>query len=61
MIIKEQLQDLEDKITKGLEESYKKMVTFKKRINSPLIVSREGKIIEIEAKNILPTTTAKKS
>lgn len=61
MSIKEQLQDLEDKITKGLEESYKKMAVFKKQINSPLIVSREGKVVEIEAKNILPTTTAKKS
>ena len=61
MGIKEQLQDLEDKITKGLQESYKKMVVFKKQMNSPLIVSREGQIVEIEAKNILPTTTAKKS
>ncbi len=61
MGIKEQLLDLEDKITRGLEESYKKMAAFKKQKNSPLIVSREGKVVEIEAKNILPTTTAKKS
>ena len=61
MGINEQLQDLEDKITKGLEESYKKMAAFKKRINSPLIVSREGKVVEIESKNIQSTTSAKKS
>lgn len=61
MSIKEQLEDLEDKITQGLEESYKKMVIFKKQRNSPLIVSRKGKIVEIEAENIVPTTTAKKS
>lgn len=58
---KKQLQDLEDKIIRGLEESYKKMAAFKKQTNSPLIVSREGKVVEIEAKNIPPTTRAKKS
>ncbi len=61
MGIKEQLKDLENKIAKGLEEAYKKMVAFKKQKNSPLIVSRNGKVVEIKAENILPTTKAKKS
>lgn len=61
MGIKEQLKDLENKISKGLEEAYRKMAVFKKQKNSPLIVSRDGKVIEIKAENILPTTKAKKT
>ena len=56
---KEQLQDLEDKITKGLVESYRKMAAFKKQTNSPLIVSKDGKVVEIKAENIRPTTKPK--
>ncbi len=57
----DQLQELEQKVTLGLQEAYRKMVVFKKQKNSPLIVSRNGKIIEINPENILPTTSAKKS
>ncbi len=52
MGIKEQLQDLENKIAKGLELAYIKMVEFKKHKNSPLIISQDGKIIEIDANSI---------
>ncbi len=61
MGIKEQLKELEDKISKGLEEAYRKMVEFKKQKKSPLIVSRNGVIIEIKSEEILPTTKAKNS
>lgn len=61
MGIKEQLKELEDKISKGLEEAYRKMVEFKKQKNSPLIISRNGEIVEIKAEEISPTTKAKKS
>ena len=61
MGIKEQLKELEDKISKGLEEAYRKMVAFKKQKNSPLIISRNGEVIEIKAEEISPTTKAKKS
>ncbi len=44
----------------GLEKAYKKMVEFKKSKNSPLIVSRDGKVVEIESEKILSTTRAKK-
>ena len=43
-------------ILRGLEKAYEKLVKFKKEKNSPLIVSRDGKIIEIPANEILPTT-----
>lgn len=60
MGIKEQIQELEDKVVKGLEEAYKKMAEFKKQKNSPLIVSRDGEVIEIKAEEILPTTKYKR-
>ncbi|MCD4734538.1 MAG: hypothetical protein K8R53_00715 [Bacteroidales bacterium] len=42
-----------DKIVKGLEESYKKLIEYKKQKNSPFIVLRDGKILEINP-NELP-------
>ncbi|MDA0195595.1 MAG: hypothetical protein O2887_08050 [Bacteroidetes bacterium] len=59
MEIKDQLRELEEKVNLGLKEAYRKMVEFKKRNNSPLIVSRDGKIIAIPPNEILPTTNAK--
>ena len=53
MGINEQLKELEDKVSKGLEEAHKKMVEFKKQKNSPLIVSRNGEVIEISAAEII--------
>lgn len=61
MGIKEQLKDLESKVALGLEKAYKKMVEFKKRKNSPLIVSRDGQVVAIEPEKILPTTSPKKT
>ena len=61
MEIKEQLQDLEKKVGLGLKEAYRKMAEFKKRNNSPLIVSRNGKVTSIPPDEIRPTTSAKNS
>ena len=56
MGVKEQLQELEDDIARGLTIAYRKMVEFKKRKNSPLIISRDGEVVEVDAKDIvLPT------
>jgi len=52
MGVRKELQDLEEKVIKGLEKSHKKMLQFKKQMNSPLIVSKEGKVVEIKAENI---------
>jgi hypothetical protein len=59
MEIREQLQELEEKVNLGLKEAYRKMADFKKRNDSPLIVSRNGKVISIPPDQILPTTSAK--
>jgi hypothetical protein len=47
MGIREQLKELEDKVSKGLELSYQKLLEYKKQKGSPLIISKEGKIIEV--------------
>lgn len=49
-----------DKIIKGLEKAYKKLIEYKKYKKSPLITSRDGKIIEIAPDKILPATYAHK-
>ncbi len=54
---KNQLDEQTQKILRGLEKSYKKMVEFKKYKKSPLIVSKNGVIVEIPPEKILPTTT----
>lgn len=46
-----------DKIVKGLEEAYRRLVVYKKQKNSPLIVSRNGKVLEIDPNEIQPTVT----
>ncbi|WOK08635.1 hypothetical protein RT717_08295 [Imperialibacter roseus] len=59
MGINEQLRELEEKVNLGLKEAYRKMAEFKKKNNSPLVVSRNGKVVSIPADEILPTTNAK--
>jgi len=49
MGIKEQLEDLELKIAKGLQEAYKKMLVFKQQKNSPVIITKNGKIVKVKA------------
>ncbi|ADR21955.1 hypothetical protein MATR_04100 [Marivirga tractuosa] len=58
---KEQLKEERDKIVKGLEETYRKLVRFKREKNSPMIVLREGKITEVDPNDILPTTLYKRN
>jgi len=52
MEIKEQLNGLEQKITKGLKKAYQKMIELKKYKKSPIITSKDGKIIEIIPEDI---------
>lgn len=58
---KDQLKEERDKIVKGLEETYRKLVLFKKEKNSPMVVLREGKITEVDPNDILPTTFYKRN
>lgn len=52
METEEQLQELEEKVSQGLREAHRKLIEFKKKNNSPLIVSRDGKVVSIPANEI---------
>ncbi len=54
---KNQLDEQTLKILKGLEKSYQKLVEFKRFKKSPLIVDKDGIILEIQPENIPSTTT----
>ena len=54
---KKEIQIEREKIIKGLELAYEKMVKFKISKNSPIVVSKNGKIVEIAPQDIEPTTT----
>lgn len=51
-----QLTELEKQVSEGLKRAYRKMVEFKKRKNTPLVISRDGKVVHIPADQIPPTT-----
>ena len=53
---KEKNIEMGKKLIYGLEKSYEKLVAFKRYKNTPLIVSKNGKIIEIPPDEIPPTT-----
>jgi hypothetical protein len=44
----EQQKELFDKKTKGLEMAYEKLLEFKKKNNSVLVVMRDNKILRIK-------------
>ncbi len=60
MATKEQLKEERDRIVKGLEETYKRLIEYKKQKNSPIIVVRNGKIVAVDPNDILPTTLYKR-
>ena len=60
MATKEQLKEERDRIIKGLEETYKRLIEYKKQKNSPIIVVRNGKIVAVDPNDILPTTLYKR-
>lgn len=55
------MDNTRDKIIKGLEETYKKMVEFKKQKNSPIVVYKDGEIVELSPFEASPTTKDRKS
>jgi len=59
MAKKGSLKELEEKITKGLIEVKKKLLKFKQDKNSPLIVTKDGKVVEIDAKKMAKEKSAK--
>jgi hypothetical protein len=54
---KNQIDEQTQKILRELEKSYQKLVEFKHYKNSPLIVAKDGVVMEIPPEKILPTTT----
>lgn len=58
---KEQLKEERDKIVKGLEEAYRRLIEYKKEKKSPMIVVRNGKIVAVDPNEILPTTLYKRN
>jgi len=44
--------DNNDKIIEGLERAYKKLIEFKKYKKTPIIVSKDGKVVEINPDQI---------
>lgn len=61
MANKDQLKEERDKIVKGLEETYRRLVEYKKQKNSPMIVIRNGKIEAVDPHEIAPTTSYKRN
>ncbi len=49
-------KDLSKKIVEGLEKAYEKMIIFKRSINSPVVISRDGKIVKVSPFD-MPSTT----
>ncbi len=61
MSTKEQLKDERDRIVKGLEETYRRLVEYKKQKKSPMIVLRNGKIVAVDPNEIVPRTLYKRN
>lgn len=55
------LNELSNKIIEGLEKTYEKLVEFKRYKKTPLVISRNGEILEIPPEEIPPTTKYKRS
>ena len=60
METKEQATSELDKIIKGLEETYRKLVLFKKENKRPFIVSIYGKVVAIDANDMTATNKNKR-
>lgn len=56
----EKNNDLTQEILHGLEKAYQELVKFKRYKNSPLVVEKNGVIIEIPPDEIPPTTIYKR-
>ena len=55
------MDDLSNKIIEGLEKTYEKLIEFKRYKKSPLVISRDGEIIEVSPEEVPPTIKYKRS
>lgn len=61
METKDELKEERDKIVKGLEETYRRLVEFKKQKNSPFIFIKDGKVVAVDPNDVPPTTIYKRT
>ncbi len=54
---KDEIKKENEIIRKGLEKSYEELVKFKQAKNSPLVVSKAGKVVEIPPSDLAPKAT----
>lgn len=47
-----------EKIREGLEKTYKKLIEFKKYKKTPIIISKDGKVVEISPDDITTQNNA---
>ena len=50
---KDEVKELRDKIIKGIDLAYDRMLITKQKDDSELVFSRNGKIVKIKAKDLL--------
>ena len=41
------IKEFEEKVLKGLAMAHKKMIEFKKQKGTPIVISKNGKVIEV--------------
>ena len=46
--------DNSDKIIEGLEKAYQKLIEFKKYKKTPIIIYKDGKVVELQPEKITP-------
>lgn len=54
---KKQFADFQEKLLKGLEKAYAKMIIEKRKKNTPLVVWKNGEVIKIDPHKAPSTTT----
>ncbi len=47
---KSSIQEFEEKVLKGLAIARKKMIEFKKQKGTPIVISKNGKVVEVYPK-----------
>ena len=57
---KKQLKEERDKIVKGLEETYRRLLEVKKRNKSVMIIMKDGKVIAADPEDLKPTVQYKR-
>ena len=51
-------EDLQQKLQRGLELAFKRLLEFKKQKKSPLIIMKDNKIIEVSAEEFIKNRSA---